>query len=236
MKITHLFAAALLALPCVAQDAISQADAQFYRAFYLERAERDFEGALTAYQAFVKANPEHAHAKKAAQGIVGLLGRLGRGEEASKMRKGDLAQYFAADAAGVKPASAEAKAKEVAEAGAGERPARGNRGQGNRGQGNRGQGQRGNRGQGGAGGGRRGGMGRLFNTKLVDMDDGEMAQFVEGLDRMGRMTQRMRDNGMAERADQLEASVKKIKEAIEGGKLEEAQKVLDELAASFRRR
>jgi hypothetical protein len=67
-----------LALPLTAQDPLaSEAEVMFYKAFYLEKAERDHLGAMDLYQKFLEKAPDHKLAAKAAQNNFALLGSAG---------------------------------------------------------------------------------------------------------------------------------------------------------------
>src|SRR5262245_53577269 len=63
-------AAALLtlALPVLAQNpAATEAENVFFKAFYLEKGERDLPGAMALYEKFLAMAPDHPKAKVAAQ-------------------------------------------------------------------------------------------------------------------------------------------------------------------------
>ena len=68
------------------------------------------------------------------------------------------------------------------------------------------------------------------------MNDEELDQFKDGLERMSGRMDRMREFLGEERAKVIEANMKKLNEALEGGKMEDAQKALDKIRESFPRR
>jgi hypothetical protein len=71
-----------LALPLAAQTpAASEAETMFYKAFYLEKGEHDFNGAMDLYQKFLDKAPDHALAAKAASNNFKLLGDTGKLKE-----------------------------------------------------------------------------------------------------------------------------------------------------------
>lgn len=91
---------------------------------------------------------------------------------------------------------------------------------------------RGMRGQGGGQGQGRGRGGMNFlnpSKKLAEMTAEELTTFSEGLDRASGFIDRMRENGMEDRAKAMEEGIASIKKAIADKKLEDAQKVIDKL-------
>ncbi|MEZ5987536.1 MAG: hypothetical protein R3F30_00105 [Planctomycetota bacterium] len=90
-------------------------------------------------------------------------------------------------------------------------------------------------GEGGQGGqGRQGGRGfGRMGTPFPEMSKEELDQAVQGMDRMVEMvSQRMGE----EQAKELKTKVDEIKGLIKDGKLDEAQKVRDDMMQGFRRR
>ena len=82
MKIRIASTLLALALPLVAQDApASQVEAVFYKAYYLEKGQRDFAGAMTLYQEFLEKAPTHKLAAEAAKQQFRLLDRTGKTKE-----------------------------------------------------------------------------------------------------------------------------------------------------------
>jgi hypothetical protein len=72
-----------LALPVFAQDTAPSAnEVLFYKAFFLEKGERDFAAAMSLYEKFLTAEPNHRLAKVAAQNNLNLLQRTGKGKDA----------------------------------------------------------------------------------------------------------------------------------------------------------
>ena len=83
MRLRFATALLALALPAFAQDAVPTAnEAVFFKAFFLERGERDFQAAMSLYEKFLAAEPNHRLAKVAAQNNLNLLQRTGKGKEA----------------------------------------------------------------------------------------------------------------------------------------------------------
>ncbi len=258
------FAAALfaLALPLCAQAPVSaETEAIFYKAFYLEKGPRDFAAAMALYDEFLAKAPEHKLAKEAATQQFALLDRLGKSKERDAFREkhakllGNVQPAprgeRPADAdrpAGERPAGAGrmdpaarladlekqlAKAKEEGDEEAQKRIAQqiertkqmaagGGRAGGQGGQGGQGRGMRG--GPFGAG------------KPLAEMNDEEMTQFKDGLERMAPMMDRMKERMDEEQVKKLDANLESLKKNLEAGKLEDAQKALDAIRASFPRR
>jgi hypothetical protein len=72
-----------LALPVFAQDTAPSAnEVLFYKVFFLEKGERDFAAAMSLYEKFLTAEPNHRLAKVAAQNNLNLLQRTGKGKDA----------------------------------------------------------------------------------------------------------------------------------------------------------
>jgi hypothetical protein len=71
-----------LALPLAAQDpAAAEAEAMFYKAYYLERGPRDFAGAMTLYEQFLAKAADHKLASEAAGRQFSLLNATGKTKE-----------------------------------------------------------------------------------------------------------------------------------------------------------
>jgi len=243
----------MLALPLAAQEARSATttdpETLFYKAFYLEKGERQNKQALELYQQFLAANPSHKYSKKAAQNAYGLFPQLGQLEEGDKFK----AKYSellkdASDAAAPRPGEG--------------RPAAGGGAPGERPRGGRLQGLRDElekakaagddakvkeleeqikqaeaaRPAGGPGG-RRGGV--LFSDrKISELNETELGEFKTALDseNITRMLEMQRERGQAEQADKNEKLIKTLKEQLNAGKKEDAQKTLDEIRAGMMRR
>src|SRR6187549_32723 len=83
MKIRFVSALLALALPLVAQEpaASDTNEAMFYKAFYLEKGQRDFAGAMALYEQFLAKAPDHKLASEAARQQYTLLDRTGKTKE-----------------------------------------------------------------------------------------------------------------------------------------------------------
>ena len=262
MKIRLASALLALSLPLFAQDpAAAPADTMFYKAFYLEKGQRDFEGAMQLYQKFLESAPEHKFAAEAAKQQFALLEKMGK----TKERDAFKAKYekLLGNIASAPPAAGGATA-------GGDGP-RGERGQGG------GAGrmdpaarmaelekqlekakadgdaeaqkrleqqiermkQGGGRGQGGPGqgGGMRGGlMGMLRGTKkIAEMNDEEITQLKDGIGQASGMIDMMRERN-PEQADKLEKGVAELKKALDAGNKEDAQKAMDALREAMPQR
>ena len=132
-------ASALLALtlPLFAQEPAAQAETLFYKAFYLEKGPRDFAQAMTLYEQFLAAAPDHKLASEAAKQQFGLLDRTGKTKErdAFKEKYSKLLGNVVATGAGDAPAAGGERAGGAGGRGAGaggDRPARGEGGAGGR--------------------------------------------------------------------------------------------------------
>ena len=81
IRIASLFLA--LALPLTAQDAggPTEPETMFYKAFYLEKGQRDFAGAMALYEQFLAKAPEHKLAGEAARQQFRLLDATGKTKE-----------------------------------------------------------------------------------------------------------------------------------------------------------
>ncbi|MBL8752930.1 MAG: hypothetical protein JNK15_06470 [Planctomycetes bacterium] len=126
MKIRFASALLALALPLCAQDptATDPTESVFYKAFYLEKGQRDFVGAMALYEQFLNKAPEHKLAAEAAKQQFQLLDRTGKTKERDAFKAkyekllGNIAAAPASGGAGAggdRPARGEG----------GERPARG---------------------------------------------------------------------------------------------------------------
>lgn len=229
----------------------------FYRAYYLERGERRSDEAIALYKKFLEAAPKSRYAGKAAANTLALLNRAGKVEDADAfktkyaevLKNADVSgpsDAGAGDAAGAgrgqrgaggpggqggnRPNLDELKKQlEKAKADGKEEDAKKLEEQIKRIEEMRAAG--GGRGQGGQGGqGGRRGMGMMGNKPITEMNDEEIGQLEQGLERMGgMMTQRMRDNGQGDLADKLDAATKKLKDALVAGKKEDAEAARQEL-------
>ena len=202
-----------LALPLVAQDpAASQVEAVFYKAYYLEKGQRDFAGAMTLYQQFLEKAPTHKLAKEAAKQQFRLLDRTGK----TKERDAFQAKYK--DLIGSMTAG-------------GTRPARPERGESERGQ----RPERG--GFGGRSGGMRGmrGMMQLMrgDAKVSEMSKEDLEGLKEGLGAAEETIDRMRQWMGDEVADKLTKASDDLKKALDEGKMEDADKALKALKDAF---
>ncbi len=246
-----------LALPLAAQQSTpAETEAIFYKAFYLEKGPKDFAGAMALYDQFLAKAPDHKLAGEAARLEFALLDRTGKTKERDAFKAkyekllGNVVATGASDAAGDRPARArnrdgegpgddgpgagrrfdpaamqaelEKQIEEAKKAGdedkVKELTQRLERAK-----------QMGNR-----QGGRPGGM---FGTKkLTEMSKDELDQFKGGLERMSGMVERMRDNGNDEAADKLEKAMETLNKQLADGKLEDAQKTLDEMRAAMPQR
>ena len=254
MKIRIASALLALALPLVAQDpAASETEAMFYKAFYLEKGQRDFAGAMALYEQFLAKAPEHKLASEAAKQQFALLDRTGKTKERDAFKAkyekllgnvavaGGAGQGRPEDAprgegqgrggARMDPAArlAElekqlAKAKEEGN----EEEVKKLTQQIERTK------QAGERGARGQAGGARGGM--FGNKKLAEMTPDELTQFKDGLGRMEGMLDRMRENMGEEQVKKVEANLETLKKSLDANKLDEAQKALDSLREAMPRR
>lgn len=170
---TALFA---LSLPLFAQDpAAAPTENLFYKAYWLEKGERDFPAAMALYEQFLAKAPEHKLAKEAARQQFDLLNRSGKNKEAVE---------FAAKWEKV-------LGKMPVAAGAGEAPRGGGAGQGDAPRGGRGEGRpEGGRGEGAAGRGNIQERIAAAEKELADAKaagDAEKVKAVE--ERLARMKQ-----------------------------------------------
>ena len=257
MKIRFASALLALALPLFAQDpAASETEAVFYKAFYLEKGQRDFAGAMALYEQFLTKAPEHKLAKEAATQQYGLLERTGKTKERDAFKAkyekllGNIAQLPGVPA-GDRPARGEGD------------PPRGD-GQGRPGagagrpdaaavaarladlekqlakakeEGNEEQVKSltqqierakagGGRGAGGPGGQGRGG---LPTKKLAEMTADELTAFKGSLTQWPDRIERMKDTIGEDQAKKASTSLDAIKKALDANKLDDAQKALDAL-------
>ncbi len=216
MKIRIAATLLALTLPLVAQDVEAKTtgpavDATFYKAYYLEKGKRDFDGAMALYAAFLASAPEHKLAREAALQQFRLLDRTGKTKErdAFKAKYGKLLGDVATTAA---------------------RPARGDA---NRGGDAGGRSERGGRGQRG-GSGRGGIMGMLRgDTKLAEMTKEQIEELKAGIEGAQSTIDRMRQFMGDEVADKLEKSASDMKKALEAGNMEDAQKALDSMKGAM---
>ena len=254
-----------LALPLTAQDAGGSAEPEtmFYKAFYLEKGQRDFAGAMALYEQFLAKAPEHKLAGEAARQQFRLLDATGKTKERDAFKAkyekllGNVAAAAPTPAVQERPARGEG----------GERPARGEGGaQGGRpdmaarmaelekkladakAAGNadevknleqqiermKSMGNRGQGGPGGAGGRGRGGlMGAVMGGKPV----AEMSD-----EELGQLKTGIEQSGQMiemmrernpEQADKLEKGVADLKKALDAGDKAAAQTALDALKSAM---
>lgn len=212
-----------LALPLTAQadqaPAAAQVESTFYKAYYLEKGKRDFEGAMVLYANFLAKAPEHKLAGEAAKQHFRLLDRTGK----TKQRDAFKAKYSKLLGKVANASTRPARGAADAEGGRPQRGARGERGQG---------GQRGQR------GGQRGGMRGMMTllrgeTKIADMSKEQLEQLKEGVKGSASMIDRMRQFMGEEVADKLEKSSADLQKALDAGKMEDAQKALEALKTAF---
>ena len=261
------FAAALfaLALPVLAQTSVpANAETNFYKAFWMEKGERNFAGAMALYEQFLKDAPEHPLAKNAAEFQFALLQKTGKQKDAEVFAKqhakllGNVAVSAPVAAPrGDAPVAAPREGAPRGEAGA---PGAGSRanperiaemkkqleaakaaGETDKVKQLEQQIARGERmaqagGQGGQGGqGGRGGRGGMFGTKkLAEMTPEELDQFKSGLERMSGMVDMMRERA-PEQAQAMEDGMKTLQTALDGNKLDAAQVALDKIREAMPR-
>ena len=206
-----------LALPLVAQDpASAQVEAVFYKAYYLEKGQRDFAGAMALYQQFLEKAPEHKLAKEAAKQQFRLLDRTGKTKERDAFQAKYKDLIGSLSSGGTRPA----------------RPERGERGE--RGE----RPERGGRGERGGFGGRSGGMRGMMqlmraDAKVSEMSKEDLEGLKEGLGAAGETIERMRQWMGDDVADKLTKASDDLKKAIDEGKMEEADKALNALKEAF---
>lgn len=220
MKIRIAATLLALALPLVAQepghtaDAAPQVEATFYKAYYLEKGKRDFDGAMALYSSFLEKAPTHKLAGEAAKQQFRLLDRTGK----SKQRDAFKAKYAKLLAGVGTTAARPARGA----AGASDRPERGARGEGGRTQ----------------RGSRRGGGGGIFGlmrneTKVADMTKEQLEELKTGIESATGMIDRMRGRMGDEIADKLTKGTTDLKKALEGDDKAAVQKALDGLKESM---
>lgn len=187
MKLSIASALLALALPLAAQaSTANEIENTFYKAFYLEKGERDFAGAMALYEKFLAAAPEHRLAKVAAQQQFALLQRAGKASasEAFAQKHGALLGGTpVASETGTRPADAGAGAE-------GDRPGRPGRGEG-QGRPGRGEGQAG--GFGGRGGDLEARVKELEAALAKAKEEGneeQIAQLERQLTRIKQMAER----------------------------------------------
>ena len=252
MKIRIASTLLALMLPLAAQEPAANTEAIFYKAFYLEKGQKDFANAMVLYQQFLDLAPDHKLAKEAAVQQYGLLGTTGKTKERDAFKakyEKLLGNAAPVPAAGDRPAG-----------GGGDAP----RGRGE-GQGRPGAGdmqarmaelekqlakakEEGNTEEakkleeqitrmkqmaqrGGAGGQGRPAM--LPTKKLADMTAEEMTAFKGSLPQMADRIERMKERIGEEQAKKASTSLDAIKKALDANKLDDAQKALDELRAAM---
>jgi tetratricopeptide (TPR) repeat protein len=258
MKIRVASLLLALALPLSAQDpAAEQTEAIFYKAYYLEKGQRDFAGAMALYEQFLAKAPDSKLAAAAAKQQYKLLDDTGKTKERDAFKAkyekllGNVANAPAAGAgAGAPPArgdgegrpggagrpDAQARAAELeklqkeldkAKADGNAEEVKKLEAQIERAK----QGGRGPGAGGQAGGGRRGGLmaAMMSNKKISEMTAEEVTQLKDSLGNSQRMIDGMKQNGQEEQAKKLEAGIETLKKALEANKTEDAQKALDAL-------
>ncbi|HEB52127.1 MAG TPA: hypothetical protein ENI87_02610 [bacterium] len=209
-----------LAIPLCAQEqkpvtsektsqSTSQIEAVFYKAYYLERGQRDFAGAMALYEEFLAKAPQHKLAKEAAKQQFRLLDRTGKTKErdAFKAKYRDLLGDLANVTSG--------------------RPPRGS---------DRGT-DRPRRREGGFGGrprGRMGGMRQVMalmrsDKKLADLDEEQMGQLEDYLAASDRNLDRLSRFLGEDVVAKLKAGAQQLKAALDADKMEDAQKALEQL-------
>lgn len=216
MKIRIASTLLALALPLVAQEpASSQVEAVFYKAYYLEKGQRDFAGAMALYQQFLEKAPSHKLAKEAAKQQFRLLDRTGK----SKERDAFQAKYK--ELIGNMTAGSSRPARPDRGEG-GDRAERGGRERGGFG------------GRGGRGGGMRGVMQLMRgDAKVSEMSKEQLEQLKEGVAGAEGMIDRMRQFVGEEAAAKMEKATADLKKALEAGKMEDADKALNALKEAF---
>ncbi len=246
------FAAALFALsfPLLAQDPAAS-EALFYKAYWLQNGERNFAEAMTLYDKFLQAAPEHPLVGRAAQFQFELLTRAGKTEEAKafavkyEKQLGKVAVPAPAapkaDAPATRPAGQAGgdnaqrladlkKQLEEAKASGDEETATRLQRQIARLE------QAGGEGGGPGGPGGRGARGGMFGSKkLAEMTPEELEQFKGGMERMSGMIERMKEAN-PDGAKSMEENFNALKTALDANNLEEAQKVLDKVRESMPQR
>lgn len=110
MKIRIASLLLALALPLAAQEPVAaETEAMFYKAFYLEKGQRDFAGAMTLYEQFLAKAPEHKLAAEAAKQQFNLLNATGKTKERDAFKAkyekllGNVATAPVAGAGGAEP-------------------------------------------------------------------------------------------------------------------------------------
>lgn len=259
IRIASLLLAA--ALPVAAQTpapVASEAEAMFYKAFYLEKGELDFAGAMSLYEQFLAKAPDHRLAAQAAKNQYRLLDQTGKAKErdAFKAKYEKLLGNVVPATAPAPGAGGEGRPAR----GDGERPGAGGRPdmagrvaelekqlEKARADGNADEVRRleqqlerarqGGRAAGGQAGGRRGGaMGALMgNKKVSEMTAEELAGLKEGIGGASRMIEMLRNNGQEEQAGKLEGQLNALKKALDANKLDDAQKAIDAIREAMPR-
>jgi soluble cytochrome b562 len=238
-----------LALPLTAQDTSpSAAEAVFYKAFYLEKGQLDYAGAMVLYEQFLVQAPDHTLAAQAAKQQYLLLDKTGKVKErdAFKAKYGKLIGDISVAADGAarpdgqprrgddqgqgrgagrpdpaaRIAELEKQLAAAKEAGDDERVKELEQ-QIARAK------QMGERGR---------GAGMLGDKKLAEMSAEELKQFRSGLDRMETMIDRMRERAGDEQADKMQAQLDTLRKHLDANQLDEAQKALDAIRDAMPRR
>jgi tetratricopeptide (TPR) repeat protein len=264
MKIRFASLLLAVALPLAAQTptpVASEVETMFYKAFYLEKGELDFAGAMSLYEQFLAKAPDHRLAAQAAKNQYRLLDQTGKAKErdAFKAKYEKLLGNAVPATAPAPGAGGEGRPAR----GDGERPGAGGRpdmaarvaelekqlekarADGNAEEVRRleqqleraRQGGRAGGGAGGQAGGRRGGaMGALMgNKKVSEMTAEELEGLKEGIGGASRMIEMLRNNGQEEQAGKLETQLGALKKALDANKLDDAQKAIDAIREAMPR-
>jgi hypothetical protein len=261
MKIRIASTLLALMLPLAAQEPAANTEAIFYKAFYLEKGQKDFANAMVLYQQFLDQAPDHKLAKEAAVQQYGLLGTTGKTKERDAFKakyEKLLGNAAPTPAAGDRPAGGDAPR------GRGEGQGRPGGGAGGdmqarvaqlekdlakaKEEGNTEEVKRieqqlerarqgGRGGNAGGGGARRGGLfGVLGNNKKISEMTAEEKTALK--DAVGTFTlnDQMRERMGEDSAKKLEENVASLKKALDADKTEDAQKALDALRETMPRR
>lgn len=250
MKTRFVSALFALALPLMAQDpspTTSPAEAMFYKAFYLEKGQLDYAGAMVLYEQFLAAAPDHALAAQAAKQQYQLLDKTGKTKERDAFKAkygkliGDLTLAGDRPARpgpeGAGPGRGAGRPDPAARLAELDKQLAAAKEAGDEAKVKELEQQIARVKQMGARAGGQGGRGGLFSDKkLADMTPEELTQFKDGLTRMEGMLDRMRERMGDEQADKLEANLTELKKGLEANKLDDAQKALDALREAMPRR
>jgi len=230
--IFRLIPLVILAAPALAQE--SGANASFYHAYWLDHGADRYREAIAAYQKFLSEAPDNKHAPSAAASLLSLLYRTGDTQAADEFKKSH-SQLIAKDQkrfsnrlqagstsdsrqpgtvmrnriADMKKQQREAKEKgdETTSQRLSENIRRMEEALRRAGDGRN---QRGSR------------------TRLTEMNKEQIKDYLRRTQEFSKnQIRRLRENGNTEQADRLAESIKKFRDLIMAGKIEEAQKALD---------